>query len=144
MPRSVAKCNASIISAPSNWQTGHLATKPVGRLSNPRASRPSKVKTFTTRMVTRGITPGKTWLLAQSKRIGRKISVENEARRQCTHELKALLHRWEEESDLNSEEIVECVEDAVSEYYDEDIVDFKPDINGVDGEVDLGETEEGG
>ena len=49
--------------------------------------------------------------------------------RKCTHEIKALFHRWEEESDLNSEQIVECVNDAVQEYYDEEVVDFESDID---------------
>lgn len=49
--------------------------------------------------------------------------------RKCTHEIKALIHRWEEESDLDCEQIVECVNDAVQEYYDEEVVDFESDID---------------
>ena len=63
---------------------------------------------------------------------------EQEAKRQCTHEVKALFHRWEEESDLESEEIMQCVSDAVDEYYDEEVIEFEPDET-----MDLGETEEG-
>ena len=97
-------------------------------------------------MVTRGITLRKTWLLVRSQRIGRKISAIEEAKRQCTHEVKALIHRWEAESDLDSDQLVDCIMDAVNEYYEKDIC-FESDIDlddGVDGELDLGETEEGG
>mgnify|MGYP003127651219 FL=1 len=43
-------------------------------------------------------------------------------------EVKALLHRWGEESDLNDEELLECIDIAVAEYYDEEVVDFESDI----------------
>ena len=56
------------------------------------------------------------------------------AGRQLIHEVKALLRRWELESDLLQEEIITCVKDGVNEYYQEDIVDF-------DSEMDLGEDE---
>ena len=56
------------------------------------------------------------------------------AGRQLIHEVKALLRRWELESDLLQEEIITCVKDGVNEYYQEDIVDF-------DSEIDLGEDE---
>jgi hypothetical protein len=49
-------------------------------------------------------------------------------------EVKALLHRWEEESDLSDEELVECVDKAVQEYYDEDTVGFECDIDFDDEE----------
>ena len=56
------------------------------------------------------------------------------AGRQLIHEVKALLRRWELESDLLQEEMIACVKDGVNEYYQEDIVDF-------DSEIDLGEDE---
>ena len=56
------------------------------------------------------------------------------AGRQLIHEVKALLRRWELESDLLQEEIITSVKDGVNEYYQEDIVDF-------DSEMDLGEDE---
>jgi len=48
--------------------------------------------------------------------------------RQLIHEFKALFHRWEEESDMEQHEILECLGDAVDEYYDEEIVDFESEI----------------
>ena len=56
------------------------------------------------------------------------------AGRQLIHEVKALLRRWELESDLLQEEIITCLKDGVNEYYQEDIVDF-------DSEIDFGEDE---
>ena len=43
-------------------------------------------------------------------------------------EVKALLQRWGEESDLNDEELLECIYIAVAEYYHEEVVDFESDI----------------
>ncbi len=57
------------------------------------------------------------------------------ASRQVIHEVKALLHRWEQESDLLQEEIVACVRNGVNEYYQEDVIDFE-------SEIDFGEDEE--
>ena len=51
-----------------------------------------------------------------------------EAKRQLTHELKWTFHRWEEESDLHDIEILECVNSAVKEYYDEEVIDFESDM----------------
>ncbi len=62
------------------------------------------------------------------------IDDEESARRKCTHEIKALLHRWEEESDLEDEQILECVSDAIDEYYEEDVVEFDSDISVSDDE----------
>lgn len=50
------------------------------------------------------------------------------ASRQLIHEFKTLFHRWEEESDMEQHEILECLGEAVDEYYDEDIVDFESEI----------------
>ena len=52
-----------------------------------------------------------------------------EAETQCTNEIKALFHRWTEESDLGDEQIVECANRAATEYYDEDVLDFESEIN---------------
>ena len=53
----------------------------------------------------------------------------SEASRQCIHELKALFHRWEEESDLEQQDILDCVKDALNEYYQEDVIEFEGDID---------------
>ncbi len=52
-----------------------------------------------------------------------------EAKRQLTHELKCTFHRWEEESDLPDIEILDCINNAVKEYYDEQVIDFESDID---------------
>ena len=56
------------------------------------------------------------------------IDDEETSRRKCTHEIKALLHRWEEESDLEDKQILECVSEAIDEYYEDDVVGFESDI----------------
>ncbi len=53
----------------------------------------------------------------------------SQASRQCIHELKALFHRWEEESDLEQDDILNCTKDALNEYYDEDVIEFESDID---------------
>jgi hypothetical protein len=53
----------------------------------------------------------------------------SQASRQCIHELKALFHRWEEESDLEQEDILDCAKDALNEYYDEDVIEFESEID---------------
>ena len=53
----------------------------------------------------------------------------SEASRQCIHELKALFHRWEEESDLEQQDILDCVSDALNEYYEEDVIEFESEID---------------
>jgi hypothetical protein len=52
----------------------------------------------------------------------------SEASRQCIHELKALFHRWEQESDLEQDDILDCAKDALNEYY-EDVIEFESDID---------------
>ena len=59
----------------------------------------------------------------------------SEASRQCIHEFKALFHRWEQESDLEQVDILDCLKDALDEYYKEDVVDF-------DSEIDLEREDE--
>lgn len=58
----------------------------------------------------------------------------SQASRQCIHEFKALFHRWEQESDLEQVDILDCLKDALDEYYKEDVVDFESEIDlGDDG-----------
>ncbi len=61
---------------------------------------------------------------------------EEEATRKCIHEAKAFFYRWEEESDLESQSILNCVSNAIDEYYYEDEVEFTSDIDLNDGEED--------
>jgi hypothetical protein len=51
-----------------------------------------------------------------------------DAKRQFIHELKNLIHRWSEESDLEDSDLLDCMGDAVDEYFDEDVVDFECDM----------------
>ena len=46
-----------------------------------------------------------------------------------------MLHRWTEESDLEDRQLLECMSEAVEEYFEDDVVAFESDI-------DLGEDEE--
>ena len=57
-----------------------------------------------------------------------------DAKIQVIHEIKALLHRWTEESDLEDKELLRCVGDAIDEYFDEEVVEF-------DSEIDLEDDE---
>ena len=52
----------------------------------------------------------------------------SEASRQCIHEMKALFHRWEQESDLVKEDILNCLSEALDEYYN-DVIGFEPEID---------------
>jgi hypothetical protein len=51
-----------------------------------------------------------------------------DAKRQFIHELKNLIHRWSEESDLEDSDLLNCMHDAVDEYFEEDVVDFECDM----------------
>lgn len=63
-------------------------------------------------------------------------SEKEDAKRKCIHELKALYNRWSgDESDLEDQDILDCVSEAIDEYFDEEVVDFESDI-------DLGDEEE--
>ena len=42
------------------------------------------------------------------------------AKRKLIHELKNTFHRWEEESDLSDDAIIDAGKKALREYYDED------------------------
>ena len=39
-----------------------------------------------------------------------------------------MIHRWSEESDLEDDEIVQCMVEAAKEYYKEDVIDFECDM----------------
>ena len=54
--------------------------------------------------------------------------------RKVVHEVKALLHRWSEESDLEDHELLQCMSDALNEYFDEDVVEFESNIELEDDE----------
>ena len=49
--------------------------------------------------------------------------------RKVVNEVKALLNRWSEESDLEDHELLQCISDALNEYFDEDVVEFESDID---------------
>lgn len=59
------------------------------------------------------------------------------AKRKLIHELKNTFHRWEEESDLFDDSIIDACKKALREYYDEQVITFDSDIELVDdGEED--------
>lgn len=62
---------------------------------------------------------------------------DDEAKSKCTNEFMSFFKRWEAESDLESNEILNCVSDAIDELYEEeeDEVEFISEID-LDGEED--------
>ena len=58
---------------------------------------------------------------------------DDEAKLKCTNEFISFLKRWELESDLESQEILNCVSDAIDECYEEgeeeEIIEFRPDTS---------------
>ena len=56
------------------------------------------------------------------------------AKRKLIHELKNTFHRWEEESDLFDDSIIDACKRALREYYDEQVIVFDSDIELVDDE----------
>ena len=50
--------------------------------------------------------------------------------------MKCLFHRWEEESDLDETDLLQCVDAAITDYFDEDVVDFEADFSLDDDEED--------
>lgn len=51
--------------------------------------------------------------------------------RKCTVEFKVHIHRWQEESELEPQEIVDAINDAINEYFEveeEDAIEFDSDI----------------
>ena len=65
------------------------------------------------------------------------------AQEKCRNEVFALLNRWVEESDLDDEQILEAVTDAINKWNSSAVIEFRPDEELEDG-LDLGEAEEGG
>ena len=51
------------------------------------------------------------------------------AKEQCARELKAIMERWLEESDMDVDEITQSMQAAVDMFLGEDTVDFKSDID---------------
>ena len=47
-----------------------------------------------------------------------------------------MIHRWSEESDLDDEQIVQCMVEAAQEYYDEDVIEFESDMELEEDEED--------
>jgi hypothetical protein len=74
------------------------------------------------------------------------MTEEETPQRKCTVEFKVHIHRWQEESELEPQEIVDAIEDAIEEYFDlgeevedEEVIGFEPDEG-----LDLGSTQERG
>jgi|TARA_R110002020_G_scaffold28372_4_gene90594 hypothetical protein len=65
------------------------------------------------------------------RRLSQKARAQemSQASRQCIHEFKTLFHRWEQESDLEQVDILDCLKDALDEYYKEDVVEFDSEID---------------
>ena len=51
------------------------------------------------------------------------------AKEQCARELKAIMERWLEESDMDVDEITQSMQEAVDMFLGEDTVDFKSDMD---------------
>ena len=51
------------------------------------------------------------------------------AKEQCARELKAIMERWLEESDMDVDEITQRMQAAGDMFLGEDTVDFKSDID---------------
>ncbi len=73
------------------------------------------------------------------------MTEEDTPQRKCTVEFKVHIHRWQQESELEPQEIVDAIEEAIEEYFDlgeevEDgeVLSFEPEED-----MDMGTTEEG-
>ena len=51
-----------------------------------------------------------------------------EAQRQLANELKSILHRWEDESDLDDQAMLESVKLMIDDFFDEEVVDFESEL----------------
>ena len=51
------------------------------------------------------------------------------AKEQCARELKAIMERWLEESDMDVDEVTQSMQVAVDMFLGEDTVDFQSDID---------------
>lgn len=52
--------------------------------------------------------------------------------RKCTVEFKVHIHRWQEETDMEPQEIVDAIQDAIEEYFEleeeeEEVIEFEAD-----------------
>ena len=61
------------------------------------------------------------------------MSTHESPKRKCTVEVKLHIHRWQEESDLEPQEIIDAIDDAVEEYFelkneDEEQIEFDSDL----------------
>ena len=70
---------------------------------------------------------------------------EDTPQRKCTVEFKVHIHRWQQESELEPQEIVDAIEEAIEEYFDlgeeveeGEVISFEPEED-----MDMGTTEEG-
>ena len=73
------------------------------------------------------------------------MTEEDTPQRKCTVEFKVHIHRWQQESELEPQEIVDAIEDAIEEYFDlgeevedREVMSFEPEED-----MDMGTTEEG-
>ena len=53
------------------------------------------------------------------------------AKRKLIHELKNTFHRWEEESDLFDDSIIDACKKALREYYNDQVIVFDSEIEFV-------------
>tara|TARA_Y100001973_G_C5187586_1_gene328872 strand:- start:470 stop:745 length:276 start_codon:yes stop_codon:yes gene_type:complete len=51
-----------------------------------------------------------------------------EAQRQLANELKSILYRWEDESDLDDQAMLESVKLMIDDFFDEEVVDFESEL----------------
>lgn len=52
-----------------------------------------------------------------------------EAKKQISNEIIKILNRYQEESDLDDEELVEACTDGINEWLDEEVVSFEADTD---------------
>lgn len=56
--------------------------------------------------------------------------------RKCTVEFKVHIHRWQKESDLEPQEIVDAIEEAIKEYFELGDEETEDEVN-FDSKIDL-------
>lgn len=69
------------------------------------------------------------------------MSAYESPQRKCTVEFKVHIHRWQEETDMEPQEIVDAINEAIEEYFDlgeeveeEETIEFDSDIDLVEDE----------
>lgn len=60
--------------------------------------------------------------------------------RKCTVEFKVHIHRWQKESDLEPQEIVDAIEEAIKEYFELGDEETEDEVN-FNSEIDLDELD---